>query len=379
MRASMISAALVAALAGYGSSVAIVLSAAAALGATPAETASWVFALCLTKAAGSALLSTWTRMPVVLAWSTPGAALIATATGVTLAEAAGAFLLAGALTVATAVLQPLERAVATIPEPVAAGMLAGVLLPFVAGLARAVPEGWGFVGPVVAAFALVRLLNPPLAVLGALAAGVAAAAVGPGLPAVPLALPPLVPVVPAFRPEVLVGLGLPLWLVTMAAQNLPGFAVLRAAGYAPPVRPALLVTGGLSMLGALAGAHGINMAAITAAICTDPAVEPDPARRWRVGLAYGAIWVAIGLAGGALIAIILALPAPVVAAVVGLALIGPLAGALGAAFAAADGRFAAAVTVAVTASGVAALGIGAAFWGLAAGLLAHALDRAGRR
>ncbi|MFN6977038.1 MAG: benzoate/H(+) symporter BenE family transporter [Gemmobacter sp.] len=379
MRLSMISAALVAALAGYGSSIAIVLAAAAAVDASAAETASWVLALCLTKAAGSALLSAWTRTPVVLAWSTPGAALIAASSGMTLAEAAGAFLLAGALVLATGAIRPLERAVAAIPDGVAAGMLAGVLLPFVMELARAVPEGWGYVLPVTLAFAAVRLIAPTLAVLGALAAGVAAAALAPGLPAVPLALSPLVPVWPTFRPEVLLGLGLPLFLVTMAAQNLPGFAVLRAAGYTAPVRPALMVTGGLSMLGALAGAHGINMAAITAAICLDPGVEPDRDRRWRVGLAYAAIWVLLGLAGGALVALMLGLPGAVVAAVVGLALIGPLAGALGAAFGPAEGRFAAAVTLAVTASGVAAFGIGAAFWGLAAGLTAHALDRSGVR
>jgi benzoate membrane transport protein len=375
----MVSAAVVAALAGYGSSIAIVLGAAAAVGASPAETASWVFALCLTKAVGSAALSLWTRVPVVLAWSTPGAALIAATSGVTLPEAAGAFLVAGALVLATGAIRPLERAVAAIPEGVAAGMLAGVLLPFVMGMALAVPEGWGFALPVVAAFAAVRPISAPLAVPAALAAGIAAAALGPGLPAVPLDLPPIVPVLPAFRAEVVLGLGLPLYLVTMAAQNLPGFAVLRAAGYPAPVRPALVVTGGLSMLGALAGAHGINMAAITAAICLDPGVEPDRERRWRVGLVYAVVWVVLGLAGGALVALILALPGPVVAAVVGLALIGPLAGALGAAFAVADGRFAATVTLAVTASGVAGFGIGAAFWGLAAGLAAHALDRARRR
>ncbi len=375
----MVAAALVAALAGYGSSVAIVLAAAAAVGASPAQTATWVFALCLAKAAGSAVLSWRTRVPVVLAWSTPGAALVAASSGVTLPEAAGAFLLAGGLVAATAAVRPLERAVSAIPEGVAAGMLAGVLLPFVMGLARAVPDGWGFVLAVVLAFAAVRPFAPNLAVLAALAAGVAAAAAGPGLPAVPLALPPLRPVIPAFRAEAVLGLGVPLFLVTMAAQNLPGFAVLRAAGYDPPVRPALAVTGGLSVLGALFGAHGINMAAITAAICLAPEVEPDPARRWRVGLVYGAVWVGLGLAGGALVALIPALPPAVVAAVVGLALIGPLAGALGAAFAAPEGRFAAAVAVAVTASGLAAFGIGAAFWGLAAGLAAHALDRTARR
>jgi benzoate membrane transport protein len=154
----------------------------------------------------------------------------------------------------------------------------------------------------------------------------------------------------------------------MAGQNLPGFAVLRAAGYTPPVRRALGVTGALSVATAPFGAHGVNMAAITAAICLGPDVHPDPARRWVVGLVYAAVWVGLGLAGPWVLAALAALPPPVLAMLVALGLLAPLTGALGGAFGPPERRFPAAVTLAVTASGLAAFGIGAAFWGLAAGL-----------
>jgi benzoate membrane transport protein len=380
MRLSVLSAALVAALVGYGSSVALVLAAAQAVGATPDQTASWLLALCLAKALGSAILSSWARVPMVLAWSTPGAALVAASAGVTLPEAAGAFVVAGAMVAATGLVRPLGMLVARIPDAVAAAMLAGVLLPFVLAGAQAVPGAPALVLPMVAVFLAVRLWNPALAVLAALAAGVALA-FGPGGALVTppqVALPGLVAVLPAFRAEVVLGLGLPLWLVTMASQNLPGFAVLRAAGYAPPVRRALGVTGALSVAAAPFGAHGVNMAAITAAICLGPDVHPDPARRWVVGLVYAGVWVALGLAGPWALALLAALPPAILAMLVALGLLAPLTGALGGAFGPPERRFAAAVTLAVTASGVAALGIGAAFWGLAAGLLVLGVERLGR-
>jgi benzoate membrane transport protein len=182
-------------------------------------------------------------------------------------------------------------------------------------------------------------------------------------------------ILPEFTLAAVLGLGLPLYLVTMASQNLPGFAVLRAAGYTPPVAPALVTTGALSAGSALFGAHPINMAAITAAICLGDDVHPDRDRRWVVGLAYGAVWACLGLAAVLVVAVIGALPAPLVAAIVGLALTGPVTGALGSAFAKPEGRFAATVTLVVGASGIAVAGIGAAFWGLCAGLLVAGLEK----
>lgn len=369
MRFSVISAATVAALVGYAASVAVVLAAATALGATPSEAASWLLAVSLGKAAGSAVLSWHARVPVVLAWSTPGAALIATTSGISLAEGVGAFIVAGFLIAATGLVRPLGALVARIPDGIAAGMLAGVLLPFVlkgAGAAEALP---GIVLPMVAVFLTARLFNPAMAVLAAFAAGILLALVaGADLSSLRLSAPVLVLITPEFRLSVILGLGLPLYLVTMASQNLPGFATLRAAGYEPPVTSALTVTGVISAVTAFFGAHTTSMAAITASICLGPDVHPDRDRRWIVGLAYAGAWVMLGFLSPTVLQLLAALPAPVVLALVALALLSPLTGALTSAFAVPDQRFAATMTLAVTASGVAAFGIGAAFWGLAVGL-----------
>jgi benzoate membrane transport protein len=183
---------------------------------------------------------------------------------------------------------------------------------------------------------------------------------------------------PEWHWSALIGLGLPLYLVTMASQNLPGFATMRAAGYEPPVASALTVTGGISAIAALFGAHTVNMAAITAAICMGDDVHPDRSQRWKVGLAYAGVWVMLGLTGPVVIAILNALPPALMTALVALALLGPLMGALTGAFATPDQRFAATITLAVTGAGVAFAGIGAAFWGLLAGLAIWGLDRAAR-
>lgn len=377
MRASVISSALVAALVGYGSTIALVLSAAAAVGATAEQTASWVLAICLAKAAGSAFLSAWKRVPVVLAWSTPGAALVAATAGISMDEAVGAFVLAGVLIALTGAVKPLGRAVALIPDGVASGMLAGVLLPFClkgAAAAQALPV---LVFPMVAVFLMVRLKNPALAVLAALVLGVGLA-FGLGqavLPALTLQAPRLSFVSPDLRPDVLLGLGVPLYLVTMASQNLPGFATLRAHGFEPPVRAGLVTTGVLSAVSGLFGAHTTSMAAITAAICMGPDTHPDAGQRWKAGVVYAGFWAMLGLFSPAILSVLTALPPALMVALVALALLGPLMGALTGAFAAPDTRFAATVTLAVTASGVAAFGIGAAFWGLVAGLAVQTLEQ----
>jgi len=376
MRLSVISAAVVAALVGYAASVAIVLAAALALGATSAQAASWLLAVSLGKAVGSAVLSWQSKVPVVLAWSTPGAALIAATSGISLAEGVGAFIVTGVLIAATGLIRPLGALVARIPDGIAAGMLAGVLLPFClkgAGAAEALP---GIVLPMVAIFLVVRLVNPAMAVLAAFGAGIVLALIGGAdLTGLGLSAPVLVPVAPEFRLSVILGLGVPLYLVTMASQNLPGFATLRAAGYEPPVAPALTGTGLISAVTAFFGAHTVSMAAITAAICLGPDVHPDKDRRWVVGLAYAAAWVILGLLSPTVLQLLAALPGPVVQALVALALLSPLMGALTAAFATPDQRFPATLTLALTASGVAAFGIGAAFWGLVAGIGALLLDR----
>ena len=374
MGLSLISAALVAALVGYGSTIALVLAAAAAVGATPAQTASWIFAVCLAKAAGSAYLSWSQRIPVVLAWSTPGAALIAASTGHSMGGAVAAFILAGLLIFLTGLIGPLGRLIGMIPKGIAAAMLGGVLLPFclkVPAQALALPA---VVAPIIGIFLIVRLWSPAFAVLAALTTGLALSS-GMAPPSMAFALPALEFIPPVFDLHSLIGLGLPLYLVTMASQNLPGFAVVQTAGYTPPVRPALMVTGGLSALAALFGGHTVNMAAITAAICLGEDVHPDRAQRWKVGLAYGFFWLLLGLAGPVLLAALVTLPPEVMATVVGLALVNALIGALSAAFSDPPDRFAAAATLIVTASGFAVLGIGAAFWGLCVGLFIYGIER----
>jgi benzoate membrane transport protein len=376
MRASVISAAFVAALVGYAASVAIVLAAATALGATADQAASWLLAISLGKALGSAVLSWQSRVPVVLAWSTPGAALIAATSGISLAEGVGAFIVAGLLIAATGLLRPLGALVARIPDGIAAAMLAGVLLPFCLKGAAAVEALPLLVLPMAAVFLVVRLWNPAFAVLAAFATGIVLALLtGSDLGGLHLGAPILTPIVPEFRLSVILGLGLPLYLVTMASQNLPGFATLRAAGYEPPVAPALTVTGLISAVTAFFGAHTVSMAAITAAICLGPDVHPDRDRRWVVGLAYAGAWVLLGLLSPTVLDLLAALPAPLLAALVALALLGPLMGALTGAFQHPDQRLAATLTLVVTASGLAAFGIGAAFWGLVIGIAVWLLER----
>ena len=374
MTASMVSAALVAALVGYGSTIALVLSAAVAVGANAAQAASWVLAVCLAKALGSAFLGWYARVPVVLAWSTPGAALIAASSGYTINEAVGAFILAGGLIALTGLIRPLEDLIARIPADIASALLAGVLLPFVLRLGGAVQASPLAVLPMVAVFALIRMRNPSYAMLAALGLGLLLGLWGVPVHALGVTLPAPLFIRPDFHMGALIGLGIPLYLVTMASQNLPGFATLRAAGYEPPVRPALITTGGLSAVSALFGAHPVSMAAITAAICLGDDVHPDRAERWKVSLAYGGVWVLLGLFSPVVIALMSILPPPIVTGIVALALISPLSGALSTAYAFEKHRFAATVTLTVTASGVTVLGIGAALWGLLAGLLFYAME-----
>ena len=381
MRMSMISAALVAALVGYGASVAIVLAAATAVGASPAQAASWLAAVSIAKGLGMAFLSTWTRVPVVLAWSTPGAALIATTTGITMPQAVGAFLLTALLLIITALLPPMRKAVSAIPEGVAGAMLAGVLLPFCMAAASYAGTDPVFALPIITAFFLVRLINPLMAALAALALGLALGftLTTASLPAPDIPLNPFVFIPPEFSTSVLIGLGIPLYLVTMASQNLPGFAVMRANGYEPPVPQALAVTGIGSAISALFGAHTHCMAAITAALCIGDDVHPDRDQRWKVGLVQGAIWISLGFLSPFMTNVLLALPASIIGTVAGLALISPFLGAVQTAFTPDHTRFAAAVTLVTTASGVAIFGIGAAFWGLVAGIVVALGDTALRR
>ncbi len=266
--------AFVAAIVGFGSTLALIIAAADAVGATHLETASWVTAICLSMAAESLWLSWRTRMPVITAWSTPGAALVAASSGFTMADAVGAFIITAVLLVATGLFGPLTRLIARIPASVASGMLAGIVVTFATGAVKTIPADPWLILPLIAAFFIIRLFNPALSVLAVLVGGGLAAfltgRVG-GLPVPELST--LTLIAPTFSLSAAVGLALPLYLVTMASQNLSGLAVLRAAGYHPEPGPLISVTGLFSLVSAPFGALTTNLAAISAAICTGPDVH----------------------------------------------------------------------------------------------------------
>ena len=373
---SVLASALVAAVVGFGGTLALIIAAADAVGATEAETASWVTAICLAMAVETAFLSWRYRMPVVTAWSTPGAALVAASAGFTMNDAVGAFLITAILLVVTGLFRPVTALVARIPVAVSSGMLAGIVVVFVLGAFRVAPSDPALILPLVAAFFVIRIFNPALSVLAVLVGGVllalALGRVG-SLPAPELSS--LTLVMPQFGVGALVGLAIPLYLVTMASQNLSGLAVLKAAGYEPPAGPLIATTGLVSLLTAPFGALTTNLAAISAAICTGPDAHPDPAERWKTGPFYALFYLVFALFGASLVALFAVLPPALIALVAGLGLMAPLANALSIAMRDEADRAAAVTAFAVTASGMAFFGIGSAFWGLVAGLAVIGLDR----
>jgi benzoate membrane transport protein len=278
--------------------------------------------------------------------------------------------------VATALFRPLTTLISRIPASVASGMLAGIVVTFATEAAKTVPLDPWLIVPLIAAFFVLRLINPAISVLAVLIGGGAAAfltgRVG-GLPTPEIST--LTWIWPEFSAGAVVGLAVPLYLVTMASQNLSGLAVLRASGYEPDPAPLIGVTGLFSVLTAPFGASTTNLAAISAAICTGPDVHPDPAKRWKTGPFYALAYLIFALFGASLVAIFAVLPQSLIALVAGLALLGPLTNALSIALQKENERMAATVTFAVTASGLVLFGIGSAFWGLVAGLAVLALDR----
>lgn len=376
--AASFSAAAVATVVGFGGTVALVVQAGQAMGAAPAQIISMVTALCLGIGLPGAVLSWRLKMPVVLAWSTPGAALLAASTlGLGWSTAVGAFVIAGLMMVLTGLVPALGRLAERIPAAVASAMLAGVLLPFCLKLFLVFPTDLMLAAGLLLVFLVMRRLAPAWSLPAVLVAAFAVLALrgqvalpeGTGL------FGALSPVMPAFDWKAAVSLALPLYLVTLASQNLPGLVVLRAAGYAPPAGKLIFWGGLTSTLLAPFGAHGVNLAAITAAICTEPDAHPDAAKRWTVGVIYGLFYLVVALFAAPLAGLFIAMPTGALAAITGLALIAPLTGSLGAMMSEVKDREAAVLTFAATASGVALFGVGSAFWGLAAGFLALAARR----
>ncbi|SPU54674.1 Inner membrane protein ydcO [Brevundimonas vesicularis] len=376
--ASAFSSAAVATVIGFGGTVALVVQAGQALGADAGQIGSMVTALCLGIGAPGAFLSWRLKIPVVLAWSTPGAALLAASTlGLSWPTAIGAFVFAALLMILTGLIPVLGRLAARISAAIASAMLAGVLLPFVLRLFKVVPDETALVVGLIAVFLIFRRLWPTWALPAVLAAAFAVLAMRGqlALPAGTDLFGHLEPVAPVFDWKAAVSLGFPLFLVTLAAQNLPGLVVLQSAGYPPPANRLILSTGVASLLIAPFGGHGVNLAAITAAICTGPDAHPDVAKRWIVGVIYGGLYLVVTLFAAPLAGLFTAMPPAVLAAVTGLALIAPLTGALQNMMTEVGSRDAAVLTFAATASGLTLFGVGSAFWGLVVGFAALAAMR----
>ena len=375
----------VAVLVGFTSSVAIVFQAAQAFAATPAQTGSWLWALGLGMGLCTLLPSLYLRKPVMVAWSTPGAAVLATAGlagGFSMAEAVGAFMVCAALITLFGVTGWFERVMQRLPLAIASGLLAGVLARFGMQAFVAAQTDLPLVLLMLATYLLGRRITPRFVVPLTLVLAIGFVAVTQGFrgPTLEFALTVPVFVAPVFTLAAAVSLALPLFVVTMASQNLPGVAAIQAAGYGNPpgaageagipISKIITLTGVATLVLAPFGGFALNLSAITAAICMGPESHPDRQRRYTAAVVCGAIYVLIGLFGAAIVAALTAFPQELIAAIAGLALLGTIANALHVALRDEAHREAALITFLVTLSGVVIGGVGAAFWGVLAGAAA---------
>lgn len=363
-------------LVGYTSSAVIVFEAARATGADAATVASWMWALGLGMGLTCIGLSLRYRTPVATAWSTPGAALLVTsAPGIALPELSGAFVATGILILVAGATGWFERVMSRIPLSLASGMLAGVLLRFGLDAFGALRTAPVLVTGMFGVWLVGRRFWPRYAVPGALAVGIALCARAGTLQhtGIPLAFATPVFVAPAFSWSVLVSITAPLFVVTMASQNIPGVATLRAHGYGTPVSPLVAWTGAATTLLAPFGAFALNLAAVTAAICMGREAHEDARRRYVAAVVAGALYVLLGLFGGTVGALLAAFPRELVVAIAGLALVGTIGNGLATATKDETDREAAIVTFLVTASGLTLWGVGAAFWGIVAGILVRSV------
>ena len=368
-----IAAGFIAVLVGYTGSAVIVFQAAQAAGADAAQIGSWMMALGFGMGVTSFGLSLHYKMPIITAWSTPGAALLVTSLdGIGLAEATGAFLFSAALITLVGVTGWFARIMDKIPLSIAAAMLAGILFQFGVDVFRSLESQFGLVLVMFGVYLGAKILLPRYAILLVLVVGVILCQVQGLLDfsGFSFAIGSLHWVRPEFSISTLISVGIPLFVVTMASQNIPGIAVLRASGYTPPVSSAISWTGIVTLLLAPFGGFAINLAAITAAICAGPEAHEDPDKRYLAGLSNGICYLFLGLFGAAVAGLFAAFPAEFVLALAGLALLSTIANSLHGAVAEESSREAAVITFLVTASGVTLFGIGAAFWGLVAGSLA---------
>lgn len=360
-------------LVGFSSTGALVFQAALALGATQAQISSWMWALGLGMGLSSILPSLYYKKPVVAAWSTPGAALIATsAAGVTMPEAIGAFVFCALLIIIAGVSGLFERLMKRIPMAIASAMLAGVLLRFGLEAFSSIKTAPAMVLAMFAAHLLGRRFWPRYGVVGVLAVGVAFAAATGALKgsAVVVEWARPVWVTPEFSWSAVIGLGVPLFMVTMASQNMPGVAVMRASGFDTPTTPVITITGVVGLIFAPFGAFALNLAAITAAICMGPEAHEDQDKRYTAAVMAGVFYCVIGLFGAIVGGLFAAFPRELIVALAGLALMGTIGNGLATAVGEEKNREAAIITFLITASGLSMLGIGSAFWGLVGGVVA---------
>ncbi|MFE1173008.1 benzoate/H(+) symporter BenE family transporter [Streptomyces sp. NPDC058773] len=371
---SAVLAGFVAVVVSYSGPLVIVLAAASAGHLNTAQTSSWVWAISIGSGLTCIGLSLRTKMPVITAWSTPGAALLVTSLGAySYPEAIGAFIVTGLVITLVGLTGVFGWLMRQVPTAVVSAMLAGILFSFGTGVFTSLKTAPLIAGSVLLAYLLAKRWLPRYAVLVALAAGVAASAVSSKLDIhldrIELAKPVLT--TPEFSVASLIGIAVPMILATLASQNAPGMAVLTASGYQPKDRLLIGSTGLVSTALAPFGSHAINLAAITAAICTGPEAHRDPRRRYVAGVSCGAFYLLIGAFGSTLVVLFAGLPKELVAAVAGVALLGALAGGLTGAVKEEKDREAALITFLATASGLTLFGIGSAFWGLLFGVIAH--------
>ena len=374
----------VAVLVGFTSSVAIVFQAAQAFGATPELITSWMWALGLGMGLCSAIPSLILKKPVMVAWSTPGAAVLATAGlagGFTMAQAVGAFMACAVLIILSGATGLFERVMNRIPMAIASALLAGVLARFGLQAFAAAQTALPLVVLMLLAYLLGRRFLPRYAVPLTLLVAVVTVVANGQFNAGALTLQWAVPVftAPEFTFGAFVSLALPLFIVTMASQNLPGVAAIRAAGYHMPISRIITMTGVATLVLAPFGGYALNLSAITAAICMGEEAHADKDKRYTAAVACGLIYIAIGLVGAAVTGLLLAFPKELVLAIAGLALLGSIGGGLHAALKDDAHREAALITFLVTLSGVVIAGIGSAFWGVVAGALALFVQQYGAR
>lgn len=360
---------------GFSSSFAVVLQGLKATGATDQEAASGLMALSVAMGACGIILSVWKRMPISIAWSTPGAAFLASVGMVKggFPVVVGAFVISSLLIIIAGLFRPLSRAVSAIPPALANAMLAGVLVTLCLAPVKAVAFNPWLGLPIVIAFFVTAAINRLFAVPVALAVFVLVLIFGIHIDPAALAhigdslMPRPIFVMPEFSFAALISVAFPLFLITMASQNIPGITVLKVNGYEPGPGLLFTATGIFSLLAAPFGAHAVNLAAITAAMCAGEDAHRDPRRRYWAGIISGIFYVVLGLLAGAVTAAVALAPAVLIESVAGLALVGAFSASVTSAFKEAETREAAAVTFIVTVSGQAFGGISGAFWGLLAG------------